>query len=148
MHVRELLHLVEKRVQPVPRAHLVAVLPARARVVEEKGVDAIDRHRLGIQRPLTGGIANLQFYGSLLQATPHSHTWIPDGVFAYQDDGALAFHPLPPPTDDDLQAIVLSLYPQIERAVSLAYPDDDTDLAPDDEHAQTLAALQTDALTV
>jgi len=50
VHVGELLHLVEKRVQPVPRAHLVAVLPARARVVEEKGVDAIDRHRLGAAR--------------------------------------------------------------------------------------------------
>ena len=37
--------------------------------------------RQGIRKPLTGAVTLLQFWGSVLQLTPHAHSWLLDGVF-------------------------------------------------------------------
>jgi hypothetical protein len=43
----------------------------------------------------------------------HAHAVLPDGVFAAGPGGAVQFHPLPPPWDDD----VARLLGQIARAI-------------------------------
>jgi len=43
----------------------------------------------------------------------HAHAVLPDGVFAAGPAGAVQFHPLPPPWDDD----VARLLGQIARAI-------------------------------
>ena len=60
---------------------------------------------LGIAQPMVGAITFCQRYGSLLQFTPHFHSWLPDGVFALDDSGALQLHELPPPDDAEVAAL-------------------------------------------
>ena len=45
----------------------------------------------------------------------HHHTLVPDGVFYEDDDGALQFHGLPPPTDEDVQRLVATVRKRIVR---------------------------------
>ena len=99
--------------------------------------------RLGIAHPIPGGIAVLQFWGSLLQLTPHAHNWIPDGIFYYQQDGTLAFKPLEPPDDCTLQALADKLYARVAKACAQGDPDDDC--APADEDQALLADFQAEA---
>jgi hypothetical protein len=40
---------------------------------------------LGIRRPLVGAVTLCQRYGSVLQFSPHFHSWLPDGVFTEDD---------------------------------------------------------------
>jgi hypothetical protein len=47
-----------------------------------------------------GGIANLN---------PHFHSLLQDGLFVLDPDGLLTFHPLPPPTNGDMQTICARL---------------------------------------
>ena len=60
----------------------------------------------GIKAPLPGAITLLQFWGSILQLTPHAHSWIPDGVFFLDVGGELQFHRLAPPTGQDIKALL------------------------------------------
>jgi hypothetical protein len=85
----------------------------------------------------------LQFWGSLLQLTPHAHNWIPDGVFYYQQDDTLAFQPLDPPDDLTVQALADKLYARVAKACALDDPDDDG--APADDEQALLAAFQAEA---
>ncbi len=57
----------------------------------------------GLTQVHSGSVTFAQRFGSLLQATPHSHSWLPDGVFVERDDGTLFFHHLAPPTDKELE---------------------------------------------
>ncbi len=50
--------------------------------------------------PPCGAVTFVQRFGSLLNLNCHAHALLPDGVFAAGPDGAVAFHPLPPPWDD------------------------------------------------
>jgi hypothetical protein len=67
----------------------------------------------GIADPHAGAITFVQRFGSLLNLNCHAHAVLPDGVFAAGPDGAVQFHPLPPPWDDD----VARLLGQIARAI-------------------------------
>ncbi len=62
----------------------------------------------GIKSPQTGAVTLLQFWGSILQLTPHAHSWLPDGVFFIDDEENLKFHRLPPPTDQDVKTLLSS----------------------------------------
>jgi len=67
----------------------------------------------GIADPHCGAVTFVQRFGSLLNLNCHAHALLPDGVFAADPDGAVRFHPLPPPWDDD----VARLLDQIARAI-------------------------------
>jgi hypothetical protein len=88
----------------------------------------LQARRAGIKARLTGAITAVQFWGSLLQLTPHFHSFVPDGVFGWAPDGSLVFHRLPPPDDRD----VARLCQRIAKRV-LARFDADDEFAPDDD---------------
>jgi hypothetical protein len=67
----------------------------------------------GIAAPQAGAVTFIQRFGSLLNLNGHAHALLPDGVFATDAAGAVSFHPLPPPWDDD----VVRLLAQIARAI-------------------------------
>jgi hypothetical protein len=67
----------------------------------------LQARRAGIDKPLTGAVTLCQRYGSILQFTPHFHSWLPDGVFSDDGNGGLQFHRLAPPSDDDIDRLLL-----------------------------------------
>ncbi len=69
---------------------------------------------LGLRRPLVGAVTLCQRYGSLLQFSPHFHSWLPDGVFAEDDAGQLQFHRLPTPADDDIHRLLWRMAHRVE----------------------------------
>ena len=62
--------------------------------------------RLGVKNPLVGAVTFCQRVGSLLQFTPHFHSWITDGTWSLTDKGTLDFHPLAPPEDQEVEKIL------------------------------------------
>ena len=93
---------------------------------------------LGIAQPMVGAVTFCQRYGSLLQFTPHFHSWLPDGVFALDKSGALQLHELPPPDDAEVAALAWRIGARIEA--HLAATEDDL---PDvDEQTEALLAEQ------
>jgi len=93
----------------------------------------------GITDPMPGAVTMLQFWGSVLQLTPHAHSWLPDGVFHTDDHQRLLFHRLTPPTDEDVEALLL----RIERRVRVAVEEYEEPY-PDDE-ARVMASTQLEA---
>jgi hypothetical protein len=102
----------------------------------------LQARRAGIEKPLTGAVTLCQRYGSILQFTPHFHSWIPDGVFAENAEGGLQFHRLPPPDDDDIDRLLLRVCARVD---TLLFATDDG-VAVDDD-TQTLLADQAAAVT-
>ena len=60
---------------------------------------------LGINAPRTGAVTFVQRFGSALNLNVHFHNLTPDGVFSDHSADTLTFHPLPPPSDDDVLAV-------------------------------------------
>jgi len=60
---------------------------------------------MAIKAPRTGAVTFVQRFGSALNLHVHFHSLAPDGVFTDDGGDALTFHPLPPPSDDDVQAV-------------------------------------------
>ena len=56
-----------------------------------------------------------QRFGSLLQFSPHFHSWLPDGVLHVADTGELAVCRLDPPQDRDVQMLVARIEQRIDR---------------------------------
>jgi hypothetical protein len=73
-------------------------------------------------------------------ANLHFHTLVPEGVWHERPDGSLGFHPLPPPTDEDVEQIAARIVGKIRRL--LARRDGD---AVDDE-PDALAYAQAEAV--
>jgi hypothetical protein len=84
----------------------------------------------GVPRGVTGAVTAIQFAGSFANCNLHFHTLIPEGVWHELADGSLGFHPLPPPTDEDIEAIAVRI---VRRAARLVARRDDGSVA-DDEH--------------
>jgi len=57
----------------------------------------------------TGAVTAIQLAGSFANANLHFHTVIPEGVWQEQPDGSVAFHPLPPPTDEDVEVLAVRI---------------------------------------
>lgn len=93
--------------------------------------------KMGITNPQTGSISFIQLFGSILQLTPHAHSWIPDGVFAVDDNGALRFHRLPPPSDEDVESLLTRIAGRIGALI-----DNDDDDAGDDDDMQLWAQAE------
>jgi hypothetical protein len=81
-----------------------------------------------------------QLWGSILQLTPHFHSWLPDGVFYLDSQGKMTFQRLDPPSDREVE----NLLARIQNRVLKLFDDDD-DVQPDDEHA-LLAQTQLEAM--
>ncbi len=64
---------------------------------------------LGVPGGHAGAVTAVQRFGSFLNANVHFHTLIPDGVWQHHPDGTVTFHPLPPPTDADVESITARL---------------------------------------
>jgi hypothetical protein len=84
----------------------------------------------GVPGGVTGAVTAIQFAGSFANCNLHFHTLIPEGVWHELADGSLGFHPLPPPTDEDIEAIAVRI---VRRAARLVARRDDGSVA-DDEH--------------
>jgi hypothetical protein len=101
----------------VPRARrLSEILAAFVRITV-----AYHRRRArarGIHAGHGGAITVIQRFGSFLNANLHFHTVIPDGVFEAAADGAVRFHALPPPRDDEVQALAARIVRRTQRILA------------------------------
>jgi hypothetical protein len=119
-------HLVDHVIPPVPLRQWVLTLPYRLRyraaydaafarellATFARCLHASYRRRAreaGIASGRTGAVTFLQRFGSALNLNPHFHTQSLDGVFTEQADGSVRFHPLPPPTDAEVHAVLEDL---------------------------------------
>jgi FMN phosphatase YigB (HAD superfamily) len=75
------------------------------------------RHR-GISGGQTGAVTAIQRVGSFANANVHFHTLVPEGVWHELSDGSLGFHPLPPPTDEDVEEITTRIVGKLRRLLA------------------------------
>lgn len=130
----------------LPRPLRLAVVkqPGLLKVAERALVKAVWRcqrasaKRLGARgRHLGGAVAMTQWFGSSLQLTPHLHVLVPEAVWDAQT-GAVT--PLPPPTDEEVEAVVR----RVVRQVRAPFEDAQADAGWEDE--EELAKLQAEAV--
>ena len=57
----------------------------------------------------------IQRFGGGLNLNTHFHTLLFDGVFFEGKGGALDFHPLPPPTDDEVGVVLTRIAARVQR---------------------------------
>ena len=116
-------HLVDRVLPAVPVRQWVLSLPwelralaaFKAPVLSALGrifVEAIfAKHRTwaksrGFADAPSGAVTFVQRFGSSVNLNVHYHVMVLDGVFARDADGKAVFHPAPPPTTDELNAVV------------------------------------------
>ncbi len=71
--------------------------------------------RRGLRDGRSGCVTVIQRFGGGLNLNVHFHTLVFDGVFTEREDGALHFRPLPPPTDEDVGAVLAAIYVRVCR---------------------------------
>ncbi len=74
--------------------------------------------RLGAADPRTGGVTAVQRAGGALNLNLHFHTLIPDGVFELEEEGPARFVSLPPPEDEDVEAILRRVIRRTAKALA------------------------------
>jgi hypothetical protein len=99
---------------------------------------------VGIDEPQCGAVTFLQRFGSLLNLNCHMHALLPEGVFATGPEGAVRFHLLPPPWDDDivrlLDQIARAIHRLVERRLAQFGDDDPADLLASEQAAAIATA--------
>ena len=98
---------------------------------------------LGIKDPRTGAVTFIQRFGSALNLNVHFHSLAPDGVFSDNGGDTLTFHPLPPPSDDDVRGVATRTASRVLKKIT-AMRDD---LADDPDEAGALSAALMDAVS-
>ena len=76
----------------------------------------------------TSAVTAIQLAGSFVNANLDFHTLVPEGVWHEQPDGSVAFHPLPPPTDEDVEVLAVRIVRRVARLLARR----DADAAVDD----------------
>jgi len=76
------------------------------------------RHH-GISGGKPGGVTFIQRFASSLALNVHFHTVLLDGVYT-ENDGAIRFWPLPPPTDDEIVVLTKKVARSVRRALQRA----------------------------
>jgi hypothetical protein len=71
--------------------------------------------RCGLRDGHSGCVTVIQRFGGGLNLNVHFHTLVLDGVFTEGEDGALRFRPLPPPTDEEIGAVLATIYVRVCR---------------------------------
>jgi hypothetical protein len=71
--------------------------------------------RRGLADPRTGTVTAIQRFGGAFNLHVHFHTLALDGVYAPNGEGALTFHALPPPTNEDVAAVLGTIATRISR---------------------------------
>ena len=95
--------------------------------------------QLGFVRPLPGAVGFIQNFTSQLLAYPHFHVLFPDGLFEGAD---VAFAPLPPPEDEDVEQLLLRVAKRTMKLVNAHFPDG-LPYAEDERDLQLAASAQT-----
>src|SRR5215510_2244405 len=90
-----------------------AVLRVYTRVL--LGLYARGARARGVRGGRTGSVTVLQRAGGALNANPHFHTLVLDGVFSETPVGALAFHPAPGPSDAEVAAALATIRHRVQR---------------------------------
>jgi hypothetical protein len=95
----------------------------------------------------TGAVTFVQRFAGNLRLNPHLHMVVPDGLFVPGPEGSpAAFHPLPPPTRDELRKLVVKvasrLGPLAERRLEQARTEADSRFADDEDHALRAASAE------
>jgi hypothetical protein len=100
--------------------------PALAIVVLRTFVSVVSRwfrrraRARGIRGTLkTGGVTVIQRFGSALNLNVHFHTLMIDGVYQLAPTGAVVFHPVPSPTDDEVAAVAEHVYRKVARLMDV-----------------------------
>jgi hypothetical protein len=73
------------------------------------------RRRWGVARGQCGAVTFVQRFGDALNLNVHFHSLLLDGVYAPGPDGALRFHPLPPPQDAEIERVVTQVARRVAR---------------------------------
>jgi hypothetical protein len=94
--------------------------------------------RLGTVEPRTGGVTAVQRSGSAINLNVHFHTLTPDGVFELDEDGPARFVSLPPPKDEDVEAILRRVIRRTAKVLA------DYEEESDDEALAALQAAEVD----
>ena len=81
---------------------------------------------------------SVERFGSFANANLHVHTLVPEGVWHERPDGSLGFHPLPPPTDEDVEDIAARIVDKIRRLLARR----DGDAVDDEPDALTYAQAE------
>jgi len=126
------LHLVDRVLPAVPFRHWVLSLPIAARLLllrDKALVSQVLRifirrvfawqrrmaRELGIIDGQGAAVSMIQRWGGALNANPHFHSLIPDGVFEQRPDGHVRFVPLLAPSDDDVHRICGQVAWRVDR---------------------------------
>ena len=116
-------HLVDRVLPAVPVRQWVLSLPFELRALAAFRADvlsALGRHfveavfargrawarRQKLAGTAGGAVTHVQRFGSSMNLNVHFHVMVLDGVYIRDQQGRPWFHPLPPPTRDELQQVV------------------------------------------
>ena len=73
------------------------------------------RRKWGVARGQCGAVTFVQRFGDALNLNVHFHSLLFDGVYERGPDGAVRFHPLPPPEDTEVERVVGQVARRIAR---------------------------------
>jgi hypothetical protein len=73
------------------------------------------RRQWSVARGQCGAVTFVQRFGDALNLNVHFHSLLFDGVYERGPDGALRFHPLPPPEDAEVERVVRQVARRIAR---------------------------------
>ncbi|TMB09502.1 MAG: hypothetical protein E6J65_28955, partial [Deltaproteobacteria bacterium] len=120
-----------------------AQLASRALAVALRAIFAHYRRRAratGEEAGRCGAVTFVQRFGGALNLNVHFHCIVPDGVFV-REGGALRFATLRPPTDEEVQAVLLRIARRLDRLLRPHRPGPDTELSSLDlRYAESLQA--------
>lgn len=98
---------------------------------------------LGLRPKLEyAAVTVIQRFGGSINLNPHLHMLWVDGLYDVEGERPI-FHPLPPPTDEEIRNLVEKLSTRIlKRLKRMGYPVDDEALVPPEDDEETFPDLQ------